>query len=78
MQIIKNLNKLNVFNEEFNTLYIAFTPRYIICYYTGTISDVKGTPFDLTTPTQLRERMKDVLVSNYVFEGHGKKKHVAK
>lgn len=44
----------------------------------GTISDVKGTPFDLTTPTQLRERMKDVLVSNYVFEGHGKKKHVAK
>lgn len=59
-------------------IILFYVPVTIICYYTGTISDVKETPFDLTTPTQLRERMKDVLVSNYVFEGHGKKKHVAK
>ncbi|XP_048746429.1 galactose mutarotase-like [Ostrea edulis] len=44
----------------------------------GIISNVKNTPFDFTTPSQLRVRMKDVLVSNYVFEEHGKRKHVAR
>ncbi|KAK3093452.1 hypothetical protein FSP39_015867, partial [Pinctada imbricata] len=62
----------------------SFVPKaeydhcFFLIIFEGVEAKVDGTPFDLRKPTKLWERIKDVLVSCYVFGDRGKMKHVAR